>query len=113
MSKSTFLFVFVAVAYMGLVLCGLCQTMRIDSQDRISIEDTFSRSYDEGSVVASNYAYHGYVLLYDEDGECAYFPCYEVAAGIKKGCYGVIQSGIFHEIEKGKWITINGIKYKV
>lgn len=56
-----------------------------------------------------NFYYHGSVTLYDEDGGCSIFPCYLSKNGRGRG---VIYAGEFYNLDRNKWVTIDGIKYK-
>ncbi|MBQ0089712.1 MAG: hypothetical protein KBT27_10335 [Prevotellaceae bacterium] len=58
------------------------------------------------------YYYDGTVTLYSADGDSETFECYEGTNGLEKGCRGVIVDGIFYNLDRNKWVTINGIKYK-
>ncbi len=59
-----------------------------------------------------NYYYHGSVTLYDENGYSQSFPCYIGTKGLEQGCRGVIYAGEFYNLDRSKWVTIGGVKYK-
>lgn len=64
------------------------------------------------SIPDGNYYYHGSVTLYDEDGSSQVFPCYEGKIGMERGCRGVIYAGTFYNLDRNKWVTIGGTKFK-
>ncbi len=59
-----------------------------------------------------NYYYHGSVTLYNEDGGSRNFACYTGKYGLDTGCRGVIYAGDFYNLDRNKWVTIGGVKYK-
>lgn len=64
------------------------------------------------STEDGNYYYHGSVTLYNEDGGSRNFPCYTGKNGLEQGCRGVIYDGEFYNLDRSKWVTIGGVKYK-
>lgn len=64
------------------------------------------------STEDDNYYYHGSVTLYDEYGGSRDFPCYIGKNGLEQGCRGVIYAGEFYNLDRSKWVTIGGVKYK-
>lgn len=64
------------------------------------------------STEDGNYYYHGSVTLYNEDGGSRNFPCYTGKNGLEQGCRGVIYAGEFYNLDRSKWVTIGGVKYK-
>lgn len=59
-----------------------------------------------------NYLYHGSVILYSADGSSCEFPCFQGKKGMDKGCRGVVHYGVFYNLDRNKWVTIGGVKYK-
>jgi len=64
------------------------------------------------STEDGNYYYHGSVTLYDEDGGSRNFPCFIGQNGLEQGCRGVIYAGDFYNLDRNKWVIIDGVKYK-
>ena len=64
------------------------------------------------STEDGNYYYNGEVTLYDEYGNSRTFPCYRGKLGMESGCRGVIYAGVFHNLDRNKWVTIGGVRYK-
>ncbi len=81
----------------------------------ISIDENLNISdfgYVGQSTHDGNYYYRGSVTLYRTDGGSKKFQCYTGKIGHDKGCRGVIYCGTFYNLDRNKWVTIDGIKYK-
>lgn len=59
-----------------------------------------------------NYYYYGQVILYSDNGQQRTFDCYLGTEGMEKGCRGVIYYGQFYNLDRNKWITIAGVRYR-
>lgn len=57
------------------------------------------------------YTYYGTVTLFTTEGYSETFDCYTGKDGNDKGYRGVLLGDNFYNIDKNKWVTINGIKY--
>lgn len=64
------------------------------------------------STPDGKFSYHGRVTLYTESGFSEVFECFEGKEGMDKGCRGIIVHGIFYNLDRNNWITIDGITYK-
>lgn len=64
------------------------------------------------STPDGNYLYCGSVTLYGEDGSSRDFPCYKGKKDLEAGCRGVIYDGTFYNLDRNKWVKIEGVKYK-
>lgn len=58
------------------------------------------------------YYYSGQVTLFSPDGSSRTFQCLEGKNGMDAGCRGAWHYGYFYNLDRNKWVTIGGVKYR-
>lgn len=110
---------FLIIALAGLFIFASCSS---DNSTRIPEYHT-SIIYDEDNQVVDwnhcgeytpdgQYTYYGTATLYSSDGYADTFPCFKGKEGTNKGCMCVYYNGLFYNINRNSWVTINGVRYK-